>query len=329
MSKEAVQGLKVGVALGSGSARGWAHIGVLKALAEMGIHPDVIAGCSIGALVGAAYSNDRLSEFELWVREFSHWGIVSRFDVSLAKGGLLAGDKVFNEAAELIGETRFEALPKPFAAVATELHSGREVWLQQGDLISAVKASCAVPVLFSPKMYQGRWLIDGALVNPVPVSLCRAMGADLVIAVNLNADNNVRAAQQYRTHRAIIEPHIADDSAELKPNKGNGHSGFMGLFENGRNYIQQMLRRSSVDEVRSPSLLGVFSNSLNIMQDRVTRARMAGDPADALIAPLMADYGAMEFHRADEAIEAGRLAVEVATPELMRNILPLLNKPAG
>jgi NTE family protein len=320
--------LKIGLALGSGAGRGWAHIGVIKALAEHGIYPDIVAGCSIGSLVGAAYCNDRLDSFELWVREFSHWGVLSRFDISLSKGGLLAGEKVFNEAAQLIGIDQFSKLVKPFGAVATELHSGREVWLQHGDLISAVRASCAMPVLFAPKMYEGRWLIDGALVNPVPVSLCRAMGADLVIGVNLNADNNVKAALQYRTHRAVTSPVSEVELPKEENSRSNGNGGFFGLFENSRQYLQQMLKRTSVEEMRAPSMLGVFSNSLNIMQDRLTRARMAGDPADALIAPLMADFGMMEFHRADEAIEAGRLAVEAALPQLQRSIIPMIAQPA-
>ncbi|GAA5219133.1 patatin-like phospholipase RssA [Corallincola platygyrae] len=327
MTRTVYPNVKVGLALGSGAARGWAHIGVIKALAELGVHPDVVAGCSIGSLVGAAYCNHKLDQFEQWVRDFSQWGVISRFDVSLNKGGLLAGEKVFNEAAELIGEHRFESLAKKFGAVATELHSGREVWLQDGNLISAVKASCAMPVLFSPKMYQGRWLIDGALVNPVPVSLCRAMGADLVIAINLNGDNNVKAAQQYRgPTTAIATPEaqqVPEEESDLPPRNGL-NAGFKNMLESGRNYFQQAMKRSSSDEVRSPSILGVFSNSLNIMQDRLTRARMAGDPADSLIAPLMADFGIMEFHRADEAIAAGKKAVEVAIPELERNILPLI-----
>ena len=179
----------IGLALGSGAARGWAHIGVLRALTRVGLQPDLIAGCSIGALVGAAYAAGELDSLEQWVRGFTRLQVMSLLDPTFS-GGLFRGDKVFGVAEERVGELTFAELQLPFACVATELETGREHWLQEGAVMSAVRASCSIPGMFVPVQLDGRWLIDGAVVNPVPVSLCRAMGADLVIAVNLNADTH-------------------------------------------------------------------------------------------------------------------------------------------
>lgn len=175
----------VGIALGSGAAKGWAHIGVLNGLAAMGIKPDKVAGCSVGALVGAAYAHDHLPELEKWVRGFSSWDVLGLMDIRWRKGGLIGGDKVFDVLHARIGDVNIENLNRPFAAVATDLYSGQEIWFTEGDLRQAVRASCSMPGILAPVRQGERWLVDGAVVNPVPVSVSRAMGVDVVIAVDL------------------------------------------------------------------------------------------------------------------------------------------------
>ncbi len=180
--------VKIGLALGSGAAKGWAHIGVIRALERADIHIDVVAGCSVGALVGAAYVNGRLGVMEKWVTAFRYWDVIRLMDLSWQRGGLLRGDRVFSHIRQLIPAERIEACDKPFGAVSTNLSTGRELWHTEGDLHQAVRASCSMPGLLPPVGYNGYWLVDGAVVNPVPISLTRALGADIVIAVDLQHD---------------------------------------------------------------------------------------------------------------------------------------------
>ncbi|MFC3912882.1 patatin-like phospholipase RssA [Pseudaeromonas sharmana] len=297
--------LRIGIALGSGAARGWAHIGVLRGLAKLGIAPDLVAGCSIGALVGAAYAAGELSALEEWVRGFTRLQVMTLLDPAFS-GGLLRGDKVFGVAEERVGELTFSELKKPFACVATELESGRERWLQQGGVMASVRASCSIPGMFVPVQVDGQWLIDGAVVNPVPISLCRAMGADLVIAVNLNSDS--RHAWASRDDEVTPKNPLLQWLA-----KRNGHG--------------------------APGMLGVMNGAISIMQERITRARMAGDPPDIILNPQVGHLAIMDFHRANEAIAEGEVCVERMRPlieaELRRAGVPLVaaepaeNKPVA
>jgi NTE family protein len=179
--------LRVGLALGSGSARGWAHLGVIRVLEQAGIRPDLVCGTSIGALVGAAYAADELDGFEKWLRGLSIADVISFMDVRM-NGGMIKGERLMEFFRRSFIDRPIEELPIPFAAVATALHNGTEVWLREGSTIDAVRASIALPALFMPVVLDGRILVDGGLVNPVPVSLARAMGADIVIAVDLNSN---------------------------------------------------------------------------------------------------------------------------------------------
>ena len=180
--------LKIGLALGAGAARGWSHIGVINALRRTGIDIDVIAGCSIGSLVGAAYACNRLPALEKWVCSFSNWDVLKLMDLSWQRGGLLRGERVFSQYRKLMPVSEIERCERRFAAVTTNLSTGRELWFTEGDLHLAIRASCSMPGLMAPVIHNGYWLVDGAVVNPVPVSLARAMGADIVIAVDLQHD---------------------------------------------------------------------------------------------------------------------------------------------
>jgi len=180
--------LRIGLALGGGGARGWAHIGVIQALVADGIRPDVVCGCSVGSLVGAAYVIGQIDPFTAWVRSLTWREILRLLDPGLSGGGLIRGDRLLRFLREHYHDIAIEESPIPFAAVATDLATGDEVWLRSGSLFDAVRASIAVPGLLGPVLTDGAWLVDGGLVDPVPVSLCRAMGANFIIAVTLNAD---------------------------------------------------------------------------------------------------------------------------------------------
>ncbi|MCE9684943.1 patatin-like phospholipase RssA [Shewanella sp. AS16] len=295
----------VGIALGSGAAKGWAHIGVLNGLAELGIKPDKVAGCSIGALVGAAYANDQLADLELWVRGFSSWDVLGMMDLSWRKGGLIGGDRVFDMLQERMGEMSIEQMKKPFTAVATDLYSGQEIWFQRGDLRQAVRASCSMPGILSPVTLGGRWLVDGAVVNPIPVSVCRAMEVDIVIAVDLNGQ---------RRGRLQVLP---VDMTSSKPSKeeevlakAQQDLGFMDLLARGRDYLSNLSYKFSLGTKSNPGMLAVMSQSMEILEQRHKRARLMGDPPDIFILPDLGDIGTMEFHRAGEAIDAGKKAVK-------------------
>jgi NTE family protein len=279
---------KVGLALGSGSARGWAHIGVIRALQEAGIKPDVLCGCSIGALVGAAYADGDLDDLEKWTTGLTWQDVVGLLDVGFG-GGLIKGDKLIAFFEKHFVDKEFSALPIPFACVATDLASGREVWLKEGSVAAAVRASIAVPGLLSPVSREGRLLVDGGLVNPVPVSLCRALGADVVIAVDLGSDIVGRSLK----HTAAAEK------------------------ERDKNWSDRLMASLGLKRDDTlPSLATVLSTSINIMQTRIARSRLAGEPADALIAPRLAHLGLMDYHRAAEAIAEGSAAVKRMLPAI-------------
>ena len=299
---------RIGIALGSGSARGWSHIGVLRALAEMGVEPDIVAGCSIGAFVGAAYVNGNLDAIEEWTRALDWKDILGFMDVTLIGGGLVQGDRLLQSAREFIASTRFETLEKPFGTVATNMETGREVWFREGPLLEGVRASLALPGLFTPIKVNGEWLVDGGLTNPVPVSLCRAMGAEIVIAVNLNGD----IVGKHRSRKKLRHPPQPKEEVNVEFN-------FMQrLAEQVRNGFserrEEWLSGILGDSEERPGMFEVMASSINIMQDRITRSRMAGDPPEILIAPRLSHLALMEFDRAADAIAEGRAAVERMKP---------------
>lgn len=307
---------RIGIALGSGSARGWAHIGVLRALAELGIKPDIVAGCSIGALVGAAYASNKLDEMESMVTALNWKDIVAYLDMSVMGGGLIQGDKLVDFFRSHLHEMNIESLPRRFAAVATELTTGREVWLQNGDLLDAVRASSALPGLFTPFKQNDRWLVDGGIVDPVPVSLCKAMGAEIVIAVSLNSD--IVGRRERNNNHQSIQP----EKETLEKNNTNE------LWDRISEQLEKtllskkniLLSRLFGENTDSPGIVDVLAGSIHIMQDRITKSRLAGDPPDILLTPKLAHLGLMEFDRGNMAIEEGRTCVERMRSEIERII---------
>jgi NTE family protein len=284
---------RIGLALGSGSARGWAHIGVIRALEEEGIKPGIVCGSSIGSLVGGAYAADCLDALEGWVRALSVWDVVRLLDVRLA-GGLIDGKTLMDSIKGQISGLNIEQLDIPYGAVATDLGNGREIWLQKGDLLQAIRASIALPGLFSPHLLNDRWLVDGGLTNPVPVSLCRAMGAEVIIAVNLNSDI---LGKHLKPRKAKArQPSLQQDILGQLLSRLNNELGEKALA---------VLRGNEDAALEVPGLFEVVASSINIMQDRITKSRMAGDPPDVLLSPRLGELALLEFDRADEAIEEG------------------------
>ena len=284
----------IGLALGGGAARGFAHIGVMHALAAHGIVPDVIVGTSIGAVVGGCYAAGQLDGLEEWARSLTVRGVLGYLDINLSGSGLIRGNRLGTQLEAALIDRRVDDLPLRFAAIATEFNTGHEIWLTRGRLADALRASYALPGIFPPVRIGGRWLVDGALVNPVPVSAARALGARLVIAVNLNSDLFGRGT--------IIADHGSDDSDEAKPETANGFGGFF----NG----QRSLLRQIFGTREHPGIPTVMVEAFNVMQDRITRARLAGDPPDVLISPRLGNVGWFDFHRGAEAIAIGTEAAE-------------------
>ncbi|MDI1284826.1 MAG: patatin-like phospholipase family protein [Reyranella sp.] len=301
---------KIGLALGSGSARGLAHIGVLDALIEAGIEPDVVCGTSIGALVGAAYVAGKLDGLRQWAETATWRQVVRLMDVRLSRGGLIDGKQVVGLLHRLGIDAPIESYGKRFAAVATDLASGREVWLQTGPILDAVRASIALPGIVSPALVDGKWLVDGGLSNPVPVSVCRALGAEVIIAVNLNGDLVGRRFDKQRAALPVAAPSRV--STELFRRMLGRASGVR------PGQTAEIAPELLPQNAAAPGYLDVLATSLNIMQDHITRTRLAGEPPHVLLMPRLGSIGLMEFTKAREAIAEGRHCVHHALPMLKR-----------
>ena len=307
---------KIGIALGSGVARGWAHLGILRGLKRHGIEPDVVAGTSIGALVGGAHLAGYGDALEAWARSLTKVRLVTYLDFYAATGGLIGGRRLVERMKQYLGDLKIEDLPAPFIAIATDLAAGHEVWLREGSLVDALRASFSLPGLFQPVTGpDGRWLVDGALVNPVPVSACRAMGAQLTIAVNLNAEVAARLLQSDTPIPSAAGIDGLRDAATTR-------SGGIRWLLDGR------ARRKVRREPNYPSVFSVMVSALNIFQDRIARSRLAGDPPDVLIAPRLSEFGLFEFDRAGEIVAEGEAAVERAIPDL-RDALAVFGAKLG
>jgi len=288
----------IALALGGGAARGFAHIGVIRTLVAKGYTPDIIAGTSIGAVVGGCYAAGKLDAIEQWARSLTRRRLFSYLDVSLGGLGLISGSRLFETLHGAITEVKIEGLPLRFAAIATEIGTGHEIWLTRGRLVDALRASYALPGIFPAVQVGDRWLMDGALVNPVPVSAARALGARVVIAVNVNTDLFGRGTTIQDYGAAEAEPTIEEEAA------GRGLLGMFGAEKNAR--------RRFFGTAGRPGLSNVMVEAFNVMQDRITRARLAGDPPDVMISPRIGRVGLFDFHRAEDAIAIGAEATEKA-----------------
>ena len=294
----------IGLALGGGAARGFAHIGILRTLLAHGIVPNVVVGTSIGAVVGGAYAAGQLDTLEQWARGLQPRNILGYLDIRLNGSGLIGGDRLASQLEAAIGPTLIEDLPLKFATVATEVRTGHEIWLTRGRMVDAMRASYALPGIFSPMLVGDRWLVDGALVNPVPVSAARALGAEIVIAANLCSDI-------FSTTIYSHGPSAAAPEADPAPPK----RGFGRLFS-----AERAMKREFFGSGGRPGISTVMVDAFNIMQDRITRARLAGDPPDLLITPRVGQIGWFDFHRAEDLIAHGARAAERAIDSIQEAI---------
>jgi len=291
--------MNIGLALGSGSARGWSHIGVINALAEQGIIPNIVCGTSIGALVGASYVFNNLDNLEEWVRSLTKFETIKYFEINASLNGFVDTNRLHNFLDKYVASdtTLIESGAKQYASVATELETGREVWFTKGPVLEAVWSSISLPGLFPAIKNNNSWLVDGGLVNPVPVSVCRALGADIVVAVNLNGD--------------IIGKHSRKPSKQIKKD-----GGIVDKINNLAAEYTIPIFFEKKSEEQSPNIFEAIAGSINITQDRITRSRMAGDPPDILLTPRLSHIGLLEFFRARESIEEGSKCVQRMIPEI-------------
>ena len=297
--------VKIGLALGGGAARGWAHIGVLRGLLDAGIVPDIVAGTSIGAVVGGCHVAGRLDEVEEFARSLTRRRVFGYLDFNMTGSGLITGQRLRDRLLEHLGDTSIESLDTRFTAVATEIGTGHEIWLSRGRLVDAIRASYALPGIFKPVNVGGRWLFDGALVNPVPVSVCRALGARYVIAVNLNAD---------MCGRGTVVPHIDAGSEDAPPAEAQGD------HKNGHSALKLLQRQLFGPGEAAPGISTVVVDAFNIVQDRIARSRLAGDPPDFMISPRLAGIGPFDFHRADDLIARGLAAANREAEDITHEI---------
>jgi len=295
----------IGIALGGGAARGWAHIGVLKTLVAAGLEPDIVAGTSIGAVAGACYVTGRLTALEDFACTLTRRRIFGFLDINFAGSGLITGQRLNARLEQHLREFTIEQLERKFIAVATELGTGHEVWLNKGSLVNALQASFALPGIFRPVQINGRWLIDGALVNPIPVSVCRAHGARIVIAVNLSNDIFSKGA-------VIHDQGAFGDALAL----AESVEGTELVGTNGRAAVHLLHRQIFGRTNGAPGMSAVMMDAINITQDRIARSRLAGDPPDITIGPKLGDIGLFDFHRACEAIQLGARAAEKQIDEI-------------
>jgi NTE family protein len=303
----------IGLALGGGAARGLAHIGTIKTLVAHGIVPNVVVGTSIGAVVGGAYASGHLDKLEEWARSLQPRNIFGYLDIRLNGSGLIGGAKLAAELETTMGQSLIEDLPVKFATVATEVRTGHEIWLTHGRMVDAMRASYALPGIFSPVLIGDRWLVDGALVNPVPVSAARAMGAEIVIAANLSSDVFTHSTTIYSHGPSAdvavsVAPEVVSEPAPPKRGLGKFFS------------AERTMKREFFGGGGRPGISTVMVDAFNIMQDRITRARLAGDPPDLLISPRVGQIGWFDFHRADDLIAHGARAAERAIDSIQEAI---------
>jgi NTE family protein len=303
---------RIGIALGSGSARGIAHVGILQALRDLDIEPDIVCGSSIGALVGAAYLSGAIDEFAEWACNLGTRDVLRFMGIRLlAQGGMAEAGALISHLRDAFGDPDIETLHKPFAAVATELQRGREVWLQQGSLWDAVRASMAIPGLLTPVHHNGEWLVDGGLVNPVPVSVCRALGADVIIAVNLNSVRRTAPTTPLPASDPVTEAleRAEEEAIAAEEPVEEPEASLFGRISNSLRSVRPG-RAEPADTEPRPGTLNVILTSITVMQDRITRSRLAGEPPDLVLTPRVGHIGLLEFNRGREAQEEGRACVE-------------------
>jgi NTE family protein len=301
--------------LGSGGARGYAHIGALQVIAERGFEVVAIAGSSMGALVGGVYAAGCLDDYTAWVTRLRHLDLLRLVDLSLSAGGAIRGEKVFAIVREMVGDTRIEDLPIAYTAVATDLLSHREVWFQDGSLSDAIRASVAIPSLFTPVVSGDQLLVDGALMNPVPILPTLPSHADLTIAVHLSGE--IRRHSPTRAAGPVTAPVLeAEDVDGADASETTLRKRAARFFDWEK--VREMLGRDhdhAADhgiDIADVGRLDVVNLAYEVMQSTLTSYKLAGYPPDVLVEIPKASARTFEFHRAPDLIELGRVRTEAA-----------------
>lgn len=312
MSTKEVKRKKIGLALGSGASRGWAHIGVIRTLESWGIYPDVVAGCSIGALVGGALASGKLQDLEVWASSLTRREITRCFDLNFERsGGPIKGERLILWLKKMGFETNIEEMKLPFCAIATDLRSGQEVLIKEGSFMSALRASGSIPGFLTPVQHNGQWLVDGGVVNPLPVTACRNLGADIVIAVNLNA--GVLEASDWNSSKryASLLASVYEKSKSLLPE--SYVTMLDSLFD----------AKPSQKNERHPRYFEVIYSMSAIMQEQILNLRLQIDPPEIRINPDLARLNLFDFDRAGEGIHEGIRATQQHKKEILKLVSEL------
>ena len=304
----------VGLALGAGGARGLAHIGVLKKLAEADIPIDAIAGTSSGALVGAIYAAGQLENFERLVREFEWTDVLAMWDPVWPRSGIMSGERALESLAGVVGDWKIEDLPIPFAAVSVDLVTGQEVLIRRGRVIDAIRASISIPGIFVPRRQGKRLLVDGAICNPVPVSALEELGADVRIAVNLHHEP-VREIVTLPSGRR--RPTIAGRVSDVIDSR---LARFRGKARPRRKTSKLTRPAPDSDDGEVPNLFEILTASMSVIEYELAQHRLARDPVDVVVEPDVHGIRAFEFHKGKQAIAAGLKAAEERLPEIQREL---------
>lgn len=311
---------RIGIALGAGAARGWSHIGILRELEAAGIRPDIVVGTSIGAVVGGFYAAGKLDALEEFARSVTRRRMVGLLDLSLSGSAIFGGTRLRQKIEEALGGIDIADMPRRFTAVATEIGSGHEIWLRDGPAATALNASYAMPGILEPVRVHNRWLFDGALVNPIPVSVCRALGADIVIAVSLVSDTMFRGS-------VVGDRHAGDGAVDVLADKieeATAGSSWLG-GAHARRFLKRYFTRPANGV---PGITNVMLDAFTITQDRIARSRLAGDPPDILIATRLEDIGLFDFHKAPVMIARGRDAARRRMPDIEDHLHGLPARPS-
>ncbi|TWH65027.1 NTE family protein [Azomonas agilis] len=311
---------RVALVLGSGGARGYAHIGVIDELEARGYKIDCIAGCSMGSVIGGVYASGQLAPFREWIEALDYLDVMRLLDVSFSMGAI-RGEKIFGHIRSLIGDIRIEDLPIPFTAVATDLANQQEVWFQEGCLNQAMRASAAIPSLFTPVTLGRRVLVDGGLLNPLPIVPVVSSHCDLIVAVNLSASGNRQYSLPFVERPRITHgyfDHLVESlsshltfwrrDAEDAPTLISPPSlDTMEARESEQGTPKSAEGSKVIDETGPASMLELINQSIEVMQNALTQYKIAGYPPDILISVPRRACRFFEFYRATEMIQLGRI----------------------
>ena len=295
----------ISLILGSGGARGLAHIGAIRALEEKGLSIEAIAGSSMGAVIGGMYAAGKLDDYGDWVSKLEQSDVLKLVDWTLSGGGLIRGDRIIQRLKDMVGEARIEELPIDFTAVAVDIEHGREIWLSKGPLFDAIRGSIAIPGLFTPHRYQGRLLVDGGILNPLPVAPTMRCLSDLTVVVNVNGP--ARAGRS-KSEQMQHDENAGKDTRDSQEN---------GLTERIRRFFNDLMDRDDPDVEKSePGVFAMLMKSLETMESVIARQRLAVFQPDLVVEIPKDACMIHEFHRAAELIELGYRRTIVAVDRL-------------